>query len=345
MIPIRREDVPFAKIDFTNTRLKFRRNFKDEEIKKKAESISKAGLVNPVKLWKQGDRYIVIAGWQRIAAVISLGRNSIAADVYEGITFEDAVRISIADNHLREDLSDYETACQMRALSQYENYPAEKIAELFGCGVDRVYDLLSIFNMEAQLREAVERGDLALYRAVVISRFPASERSEVLRKTLREGRSVKWLRRELAQLKLHPFISMPAVKAGANVKIHALRFPKNTETQDIWRAHWEIIGRQYGVPAPMRCEAAMTIQAQDCHPPYVCQSDIEWVVLAYGRFPHGDTHDWNWEEVPLDKRDGWFFLCSRCARLMFPEIVFHNDVFYSPGREELMTNDQEEVIV
>jgi ParB family chromosome partitioning protein len=164
MNPTRLEEVPFAKIDLTDTRLKFRRNFKDEEIKKKAESISKAGLLNPVKLWKQGDRHIVIAGWQRIAAVTSLGRDSIAADVYEGITFEDAVRISIADNHLREDLSDYETACQMRAPSQYENYPAEKIAELFGCNVDRVYDLLSIFNMDAELREVVEQGDLTLYK-------------------------------------------------------------------------------------------------------------------------------------------------------------------------------------
>jgi hypothetical protein len=211
--------------------------------------------------------------------------------------------------------------------------------------VDRVYDLLSIFNMDTELREAMERGDLTLYKAVVISRFPASERSEALRKTLREGRSVKWLRQGLAQLKLHPFYGAPAVKAGANVKIHALRFPKNAETQDIWRAHWEHLGRHCGVPAPMKCEVTMTSLAQDRHPPYVCGNDVEWVVLAYGRFSHGDVHDWNWEDVPLGKRDGWFFLCAGCVRLMFPGIVFHSDVYYRPGYERSTTNDHEEVTV
>jgi hypothetical protein len=63
--------------------------------------------------------------------------------------------------------------------------------------VDRVYDLLSIFDTDPELQEADERGDPSLYRALTISRFPASERSEVLRRTLLEGRSAKWLKGEL----------------------------------------------------------------------------------------------------------------------------------------------------
>jgi len=42
--PIRKE-VPIAKIDLTDTRLKFRRNFKEEAIDKKAKSILEAGLM------------------------------------------------------------------------------------------------------------------------------------------------------------------------------------------------------------------------------------------------------------------------------------------------------------
>jgi len=87
-------------------------------------------------------------------AVISLGRDSIDAEVYEGITFEEALMINIADNHLRENLTDYEVALPMRALSEHEHYSAEKIAKLFVCGVDRVYDLLSIFNMDTEIRDA-----------------------------------------------------------------------------------------------------------------------------------------------------------------------------------------------
>ena len=106
-----RDEVPVGKIDLADTRFKFRRNFKEEAVKKKMDSISEAGLLNPVKLWKQGDSYTIIAGWQRTMAVISLGSTSITADVYDGITYHEALMINIADNSLRENLSDYEVAC------------------------------------------------------------------------------------------------------------------------------------------------------------------------------------------------------------------------------------------
>ncbi len=198
--PLRCE-VPVGKIDLADTRFKFRKSFKSEALKKKMDSISEAGLLNPVKLWKQGDSYTIIAGWQRTQAVITLGSTSITADVYEGITFHEALMINIADNSLRENLSDFEVACQMYALKTSDDYSVEKIAELYHCGVDRVYDMLSTFDMDRDLRNAFERGELTLYKAVVLGRFSLSERSEILRKTIEEGRSTRWLREELSRRK------------------------------------------------------------------------------------------------------------------------------------------------
>jgi ParB-like chromosome segregation protein Spo0J len=216
--PLRCE-VPVGKIDFADTRLKFRRNFKVEAYTKKRDSIEELGLLNPVKLWKQGDRYTIIAGWQRTIAVTVLGSTSIMADVYDGITYHEALMINIADNSLRENLSDYEVACQMHALKANAGYPVEKIAELFHCGTDRVYDVLSTFDMDADLRDAFEKGKLTLYKAVVLSRFPVSERSEVLRRTLEEGRSTRWLRDELSRRRgLRTVTGSSQVGAGSAVQ-------------------------------------------------------------------------------------------------------------------------------
>jgi ParB/RepB/Spo0J family partition protein len=214
-----RYEVPVGKIDFADTRFKFRRNFKAEVVEKKRDSISEVGLLNPIKLWRQGDKYTIIAGWQRAMAVISLGLPSIAADVYDGITYHEALMINIADNSLRENLSDYEVASQMHALKANDGYSVEKIAELFHCGVDRVYDMLSTFDMDTDLRNAFENGDLTLYKAVVISRFPVSERSEILRRTLEEGRSTRWLRNELSKRKSpDTFIGASPVDAESAVQ-------------------------------------------------------------------------------------------------------------------------------
>ena len=175
--PTRRE-VPINMIDLTDTRFKYRRNFREETIRGIRNSVEKTGLLNPVKLWKQEDHITIIAGWQRTAATILLGATSILADVYEGITYEEALRISIADNHLRKNLSDYETSLQMTTLNQRDHYTPEKLAELYACGVARVFDLLSVSNMSPELKEALEKGSLSLYQSVVINRFPVSERSE-----------------------------------------------------------------------------------------------------------------------------------------------------------------------
>lgn len=70
--------------------------------------------------------------------------------------------INIADNSLRENLSDFEVACQRYALKTSDDYSVEKIAELYHCGVDMVYDMLSTFDMDRDLRNAFERGELTL---------------------------------------------------------------------------------------------------------------------------------------------------------------------------------------
>ena len=324
--PARRE-APINMIDLTDTRFKYRRNFREETIRGIRDSVEKTGLLNPVKLWKQEDHITIIAGWQRTTATILLGAPSILADVYEGITYEEALRISIADNHLRKNLSDYETSLQMTALNQRDHYTPEKLAELYGCGVARVYDLLSVSSMSPELKEALEKGSLSLYQSVVINRFPVSERSEILDKTLREGRSVKWLKAELTDLKRHPLIRNPLADIPL-YRRHALRVPLSEEYFERRRAYWNLLGKPAGLPSPMSCEFTTSIMAQNFNPPYICRHDAEWAILAYGKFPRGEDHSFDWDKVPLDKRDNWGFYCERCARLTFPDILFHRDTYY-----------------
>lgn len=85
----------------------------------------------------------------------------------------------------------------------------------------------------------------------------------------------------------------------------------------------------------------MSTIAQGCDPPYVCDHDAEWVVLAWGKFPHGDVHDFDWEVVPLKERDGWFLYCERCAQLTFPGIVFHRGTSFPTRDKEESTVDDD----
>lgn len=204
--------------------------------------------------------------------MILLGATSITADVYEDIIYEEALRINIADNHLRKNLSDYKTSTQMTTLNQRDHYTPEKLVKLFGYCVDRVYDLLSIANMSPDLRNPLEQGRINLSKAVIINRFPVSERSEILDKTLKEERSVKWLRAELTDLKRHPLIRRPLADNPMHPR-HALRILRSEEFQDHRRAYWNLLGKPVGPPSPLSCEFTTSIMAQDNDPPYVCRHD------------------------------------------------------------------------
>ena len=178
--------------------------------------------------------------------------------------------------------------------ANFKNSVQKKLAELFGCKVDRAYDLLSVINMDQNLKDALEKRKLTLYQAVTINRYPDSERSEILNKTLKEGHSVNWLKRELAQVKRHPFTVKPRAGEESKLKFHALLIPRDEEFKATRKAKWGLINKALGLPSPTSCEFTLSRIARECNPPYVCESDAQWVVLAYGKFPLGEG---GWEGI------------------------------------------------
>ena len=51
------------------------------DISELAESIKKYGLLNPITLRRDGDQYVLLAGWRRLEACRTLDRQTIQACV------------------------------------------------------------------------------------------------------------------------------------------------------------------------------------------------------------------------------------------------------------------------
>lgn len=198
---------------------------------------------------------------------------------------------------------------------------------MFKIGSDGVYDHLSLLRMDEEIQEAIHNKNLSLYQAVIISRFPLSERSEIFRKTMEERLSVSKLRSELKKVTSHPFYKRSSEDFSAMNRWHSLRFFRNPNIDYYLEIYWEALQKFDGVPSPGKCEFTSSIPAKKAKPPYICDNDVEWVILAAGKsLPPGTVADW--EDIPLEERPGWFFLCDRCAHLMFPNATFHHDKHY-----------------
>lgn len=125
--------------------------FPEKELQSLAQSILETGLIQPITVRKQNDRYQLIAGERRWRAHIHLERRVIEAIVQDA-SDDDLAVAALAENIDREDLTDFEIG---KAIRQVETlFPSRtKLAE--GLGMNRedmyryfAYDALPSFIIE-----------------------------------------------------------------------------------------------------------------------------------------------------------------------------------------------------
>ena len=315
-------------IDWDDTQFRFRMDFDKDEIQRLASNINQVGQLNPIKVRRKGVHFQILAGWKRAMAIKLLGDRRIIADVYEDITDREAYKINVADNVMRENLTDLELAHQAKTLKQ-ENFSIPEISEMHGCKSTKIYDLLTLTKMAPEIKDAVHKGEIRLFTAIELDKYPSSMQLEYLMKAKEQRLPGRWLRNERIAISNHPFKDFMPTKVLRRLtgKVHAVKFIKTPDVERLFTAHWKLIGSHQGIPAPMKCEATMSIPALERDSPFVCNNDIEYGVLEWGRLPHAEGY----VELPyknLEDRDLWFFGCKRCIKTLFPHCVFHEDLFY-----------------
>ncbi|MBQ1691897.1 MAG: ParB/RepB/Spo0J family partition protein, partial [Erysipelotrichaceae bacterium] len=86
-----------------------RLDFYDDSIKGLAESIKQNGLLQPVTVRKNGDKYELIAGERRYRASLLNGASDIEAIIMES-SDEESANLALIENLQREDLNAIEQA-------------------------------------------------------------------------------------------------------------------------------------------------------------------------------------------------------------------------------------------
>lgn len=320
-----RREVPIAVIDFDDHKFRFRKQIPDQLVEQVANSIKHNGLTNLIKLIRKDKSYQVVAGWVRLYAVRSLNLPTITADVYEELSEEDAYRINATDN-ARQELAPIEKARHAQFLKNILGYSVPQIATLLKVNERHVYDLLSILETSPEIQIKLEERKITLYQAVELSKFPDCKRLQFLTKVVENGSSVSWLKEQRKALTQHPYLNRHITRTS-RIKQHAVRIPRGIpEVENHLRSMWDLVFKHSGMPSPGKCEFTLTCEAMESKPPYICKNEAEWVILEWGsQFPPRDPPLKSWEELPLEKRAGSIILCENCARLIFPDCVFHHD--------------------
>lgn len=182
----------------------------DQKMTELLESIMDNGLLNPIILWEQGDKYMILAGHNRVRAYTMLyeqTKDEKYRKIYAYIkkknelTEDDAKAIIIDTNFVQRQLSTAEKTksilIKYRQLGRKKRNSggkttAEVIAEQFSITDRMVYNYYKLKDLIPEFSERIDKGSLSMKAGLKLARF-----DQVFQKRLFEGYNDKLVNKKV----------------------------------------------------------------------------------------------------------------------------------------------------
>lgn len=194
--PKPREDALMIPIDAIDANpLQPRRVFEEARLAELAQSIRANGIVQPIVVRRNGDRYQLVAGERRWRAA-RLAELQQVPVVVRHIPDERLLEITLIENIQREDLNAIETAVAFERLGQELNLTAERIGERTGKDRSTVINFLRLLQLPADLQDMVADKRLSQSHARALLALPSQAlQREVAQKAFEQQWTVRHIER------------------------------------------------------------------------------------------------------------------------------------------------------
>jgi ParB family chromosome partitioning protein len=136
-----------------------RRTFDEAKIDELAASIRMQGIIQPLVVRPQGDRFELIAGERRWRAAIKAGLTRVPV-VIRAASDHEALQLALVENLQREDLSPIEEAAGYRRLQEEFHWSQEEMAEKVGKSRPAIANSLRLLTLPNEVQQEVTAGRL-----------------------------------------------------------------------------------------------------------------------------------------------------------------------------------------
>lgn len=158
-----------------------------------AASIKQSGLLQPIAVRRQGDRYQIIAGERRWRAAQSIGLLEVPVIVRE-TTDEEMLELALVENIHREDLNAIDRARAYREFCDRFSLKPEEVARRVGEDRTTVVNYLRLLDLSSAIQEMVAQGWISMGHARCLLGVADTDRRLRLAESAREnGLSVRAL--------------------------------------------------------------------------------------------------------------------------------------------------------
>lgn len=177
-----------------------RRVFDEAALDRLAESIRRAGVMQPVivRPGTTGPRFELVAGERRWRAAARAGLTQIPA-IVRSLSDEETAEWALVENVQREDLNPIERAEALAQLTRRFGLSQADVAARVGLDRTSVANLVRLLELEPQIREKIASGILTFgHGRALLAMAPGPARITLAQRAIDEQWSVRQLERTVA---------------------------------------------------------------------------------------------------------------------------------------------------
>ena len=167
-----------------------RTQFDEEALKELSDSIKQLGIIQPITVKKQDEKYIIISGERRWRASQLAGLSTLPAYIRE-VDDENLHAMALVENIQRQDLNAIEIALGMQRLIDECNLTQEAMAEKVGKKRSTVSNYMRLLSLPSEVQLALKEGLITMGHAKAIAGISEDRQLWALKKCIKKALSVR----------------------------------------------------------------------------------------------------------------------------------------------------------
>ena len=156
-----------------------RTHFDEKALQELSESIKALGIIQPITLKKEGDKFLIISGERRYRASKLAGLKSIPAYI-RLVNDQGLLEMALVENIQREDLDAIEVALTYQRLLEEIGLPQEALSGRVGKERSTITNALRLLKLSPDIQQAIRNGVISAGHGRAIISVEGNDKQQLL---------------------------------------------------------------------------------------------------------------------------------------------------------------------
>lgn len=175
--------------------------FDETALNELAQSIKNLGVIQPITLRKDGDKFEIISGERRYRASKIAGLTSIPAYI-RLVNDQELLEMALVENIQREDLDAIEVALTYQRLLDEIGLTQENLSNRVGKERSTITNSIRLLRLSPEIQNAIRSGEISAgHGRAIISVEDAELQQELFKRIIKEGLNVRQAEKAASELK------------------------------------------------------------------------------------------------------------------------------------------------